>query len=229
MNRAAMPRLSRELRDRLESSDAPVLPDPRDVGEVAVAAVPTACLLPLADDEQGVDALQALAAAGAGVVATTLPDRETHERLGVYARAIGLRLVGYALRDRVVSDVFGTYACIRGDQVASYATARARALDGAAFLFVTDMPDDPSVLRARAAENRVYVVGTAESAAVIIAPDGAVLAMCESTDPRPVTATIDPRQAADKLVFPKTNIWAQRRVQACRAAFGRTRAAARRA
>ena len=229
MNRPAVPRLSPEVRDRLESNDPPVLPDPGDIGEVTVAAVPTACLLPLTDDGQGVDPLQALAAAGADVVATTLPDRDTHERLGIYARAIGLRLVGYALRDRVVSDTFGTYACIHGDRIASYATARARALDGAAFLFVTDMRDDLTVLRTRAAENRVYVVGTAESAAVIIAPDGAVLAACESADPRPITATIDPCRAADKLVFPNTDIWVQRRVQACRAAFGRRRATTRRA
>lgn len=219
LNQPVVSKLSRDIRDRLETDDPPVLPDVGCVGEVTVAAVPASSLLPLTDDRQGHDPLQAFAAAGVGVVATTLPDEESGERLGIYARSIGLRLVGFALRNRVVCDVFGTYACLHGEEIASYATARARALDGAAILFVTDMPADLAALRTRAAENRVYVVGTSRSAAAIIAPDGTVLASCESSNPQPVTATINPRLALDKLVFPKTDIWAQRRVQACQAAF----------
>ena len=225
-NKPTTSRLSAEVRERLETEDPPVLPDPGGLNKITVAAVPTGALLPLAEDAEGHDLLETLASDGASVVATTVPDKETSERLGMYARAIGLRLVGYALRERVVFDTFGSYACVSGAQMMSYATARVRALNGAAILFVTDMPADLALLRTRAAENRVYVVGTAESAAVIIGPDGAILAACASNDPQPVTAALDLRQAADKLVFPRTDIWVQRRVHACRAAFGRRHGAA---
>ena len=225
LNQPAAPVLPAEVRDRLESDEPPVAPDAGPMGEITVAAVPGRCLATWTDDADGRDLLQSLAAIGADVVATSLPDEETGERLGIYARALGLRLIGWALRDRVVADAFGTYACVRGAQLATYAIARARALDGAAILFATDMPADPAVLRARAAENRVYVVGTADSAAVIIAPDGAVLAVCDSADPKPLTVPVDLRRALDKLVFAGTDIWAQRRVHACRAAFAPARAA----
>jgi len=228
LNSPTVRELPVEIRGRLESNDPPIPPDPGTAGEIIVAAVPTSCLLPLTEDAEGHDPLQSFAAEGAGVVATTLPNEETNERLSMYARALGLRLIGYALRDRVVCDAFGTYACVRGDDVVSYAIARAWALDGAAILFVMDMPADLDILRARAAENRIYVIGSAASTAAILAPDGAVLAVCDSGDPRPVTARIDLRQALDKLVFPRTDIWAQRRIESCRAAFGPAQAPPRR-
>ncbi|MCK4658650.1 MAG: hypothetical protein KAV82_03935 [Phycisphaerae bacterium] len=220
-NKPNVTNLADEIRDRLETDAPPEQPEIGKLSEITVSAVPASCLLPLADDEEGHDLLQSLAAGGTNVVATTLPDEGTNESFVVYARSLGLRLIGWAVRDRVVSEVFGSYAGIPGDRIGSYGVARARALDGAAILFVTDMPEDMAILRTRAAENRVYIVASGESTAAIIGPGGEVLAACHPTDPKPVTEMIDLRLAADKLVFPGTDIWAQRRVQACRAAFGK--------
>ena len=221
-------KVSADVRDRLRSAAPPIIPDATQLETITVSAVPGSCLLPLADDATGHDLLETLAAAGTQVVATSLPAADTAERFADYAEALGLRLVGYPLRERVVADAFGCYACLRGTDIAGYAAARAYALDGAAVVFVTDAAEDLPTLRTRAAENRVYLIATAESWAAIIAPDGAVSAQCAAGHPEPVTAAIDLRLAANKVVFPKTDIWVQRRVQTCRAAFGRSRATVRR-
>lgn len=112
-----------------------------------------------------------------------------------------------------------TMVVLQGDQILTYVEARVAALRGATGLVVKDAPDEIAILRARAVENRVYVVAVSPRGVTAIAPDGSLLKDVNPADPQWWSTTFDPRRAADKMVFPKTHIWEQRRPSACRAAF----------
>jgi predicted amidohydrolase len=168
------------------------------------------------------DALRELAADGVAVAASSVPSEEIADELRVYARTLGIEFVGYPRDERVMLARFGSYSALPGTAIPSFGPARALALDGAAVLFVMDPPDDLVLLRARAAENQVYVVAVGAQSATIIGPDGTIISHTASWDIRAVTASIDLRAAANKVVFPGTDIFEQRKPQAYAAAFGRS-------
>jgi predicted amidohydrolase len=86
------------------------------------------------------------------------------------------------------------------------------ALEGAEILFFFDAPRDFPILRTRAVENRVFVMAVADRWAAVIGPDGEVLASTDDSKPAGAVVEIDLAQAANKLVAPKTDIFAERRV-----------------
>jgi len=83
-------------------------------------------------------------------------------------------------------------------------------LDGADILLVFDMPEDTAMLRTRAVENRVFMIGAGWNTAVLVDPGGKIMSMSQG-DPSPASiAEFDLALAADKLVAPDTNIFQQR-------------------
>ena len=206
--RARKPALPDWARDRIVCTQPAEEPDIGPDGTVRVAAVPTTRIMPGDDDH---DVLRSLAAEGVQVVALALPSAKIAEEMEVYARSLGIELIGRAGDSRVLCGSFGSYGALRGSEMLSFAPARALALDGAAILFVTDPPDDLVVLRARAAENKVFVVGTSARSALIIAPNGAILARSADSDSQPVIAMVDLESTRDKYVFPGTHIFEQRK------------------
>ena len=104
----------------------------------------------------------------------------------------------------------------------SFVAARAAALDGAEVLAYlnfdgTEVNDLSTLqlLRTRAVENRVFVVGIGvdkgTNKSVIIGPDGAIIATgTNETNETAAIATIDVAEASNKLVAPQTNVFAGR-------------------
>lgn len=212
-HRLALPEWTRE---RICSSQPAETPASASPDTIKIAAIPGA-LGVFANGADGtaeqLDPIQSLAAEGVAVVASSLPTSEAAANANTYARSLGMRLIAYPFSSRVMWDAFGSYGVIAGRNAVSFAPARALALDGAGVIFVTDAPDDDKILRTRAVENRVYVVATADRFAIVIGPDGAVLARCQGSDLCPLVVPVDLAAARDKQVFPRTDAFEQRRPQ----------------
>ncbi len=184
---------------------------------VKIAAIPSASLI---HADGGMELLRRLAAGGVVAAVSALPSMAAADDVALLARTLGIEMVGYAEPERMRLAAFGGYAALSGDDVRSFAPARALSLDGAAVLFVIHPPNALPLLRARAVENRVVLAAAGAETACIIGPDGAVLAQTASDPCEPVAATVDLASVRDKIVFPGTHIFEQRKPRAYAAAFG---------
>lgn len=102
------------------------------------------------------------------------------------------------------------WAVLDGAELCSFAPARCLALDGVQVIHATNAPDDAATLRARAAENRVFVLATTPRRNLVIAPDGRVAAESCAPDEE-ARAKVDLSEADIKRFTPETDLWAQRR------------------
>jgi predicted amidohydrolase len=116
----------------------------------------------------------------------------------------------------ITPTVIGRVGRLRGPDVAGFAGTRLLALQGLDILCVFDAPDDLQLLRARAVENRIFVFATGAGGAAAIAPDGSVLGQTSGARAAPLCVQMKPADASVKTVFPGTDIWEQRRVEAYR-------------
>jgi predicted amidohydrolase len=124
--------------------------------------------------------------------------------------------------------------------LSSFAPARYHGLNGVQVLVVNGRVDDDAFLRARAAENRVFVIAAEIHVAFIVHPDGSIL-YSGSEDKvgalsypggkavalRPHMVEIDLALADLKQFTPETDIWHQRRVECYRLPGDRRDAQAR--
>jgi predicted amidohydrolase len=108
-------------------------------------------------------------------------------------------------------------AAVGDEDARGFGPIRALALRGAHVVAVFGDQRDPLILRARAAENRVFIVAAGSTGAVVYDPGGRTVASCSwdlTTDNNrpnaPLTATLDTAQATDKLVAPRTDTLAAR-------------------
>ena len=207
---------------RIFSNDPPVLPDDDPAnGEVGIAIAPGCMVAALAgEDHRG---LRDLVAQGVGILGTCAVDEESAARFELYGRSMGLCVINYPYVERLMIERFGSFGCIAGEHARSFVPARVMALDGASIIFVVGGSADRSLLRTRAAENRVFVAACFERSAMLIDPAGQVIDECSQAKPQVVSAQVDLNQAACKKVFSMTDIWAQRRPDAYARAFGITR------
>lgn len=129
-------------------------------------------------------------------------------------------IAGASFREPVVAELsvsrsrveFGRsrHAALDGDDMRSFASARCLALDGAQVIHATHAPEDVATLRARAAENRIFVLASTRRRNLVITPDGWIAA--ESSSPEDeARATVDLSEADIKRFTPETDLWAQRR------------------
>jgi len=204
---------------RIFGHDPPVPPDEDPAhGAVGIAVCPRCLTADLIADEH--DGLRALADRGIAILASCASDEETAARFEIYGRALGMTVVNYPYVERLMIERFGAFGCISGEHASSFFPARVMALDGASIVFIVGGDADLSVLRTRAAENRVFVAAVFESSAALINPAGAVMERCSADDPRILFSRIDLNQAVSKEVFDRTHIWDQRNPTAYAKAFG---------
>jgi len=198
--------------ERLLDDRPPVRPKSDQAREVTMAAVPTQVIESRFIGGMGEGLFEPLRRQGVGIMLANMLQEEPAERLAMLANAFGIRAATFPLRTDLFSLGPARVGCVSGQAVRSFAGPRCLALEGMEILLVFDAPDDMALLRTRALENRVYVVGANREAAVIIGPDGSVLARTSAEDPREAVARVDLSASGDKTVAPRTDIFDERRV-----------------
>lgn len=98
-------------------------------------------------------------------------------------------------------------------ELESFAPARCHALDGVQVLLVRGRVADDTLLRTRAAENRVFAIMATDTAHQVVDPDGQIA--WRGVD-WPNELDLDLRRAEVKLFNPRTDLWAGRRVASYR-------------
>lgn len=134
----------------------------------------------------------------------------------IVKRQIGIDVTIPPLLDRDLLVGFSKAAMLEvklmGHRAETFDATRVAALNGVQFVLFR-MPTAPiGTLRTRAIENHVYVGALGEDEAILIGPDGRVIAHVKD-EPVPLIATLDLKRAANKQVAPLTDIFAQRRPQ----------------
>lgn len=202
-------------RERILSDRPAITPDTKPARRVTLAAVPTVVTDERFADGTGEALFEPLKVRGVNLLLMNVTHEESAKRLATLAKAFDIQAIGFPTRADVFELGTAKVGCVAGQWAKSFAAARALALDGAAILLFFDVPDDLAILRARALENRVFIAGVSQRFAVIIDPNGNVLAKCNSSHPTDVIAKIDLAEAGNKTVAPQTNIFNERQPSLC--------------
>jgi predicted amidohydrolase len=102
---------------------------------------------------------------------------------------------------------------IAATELANFAPVRCHALAGAQVVVAKGLVKDEGMARARAAENRIYVIVASEAAQLVIDPDGAII--WRETD-GPLELELELARSDVKQFTPATDLWEQRRVASYR-------------
>jgi len=188
-----------------------VLPPPSGPRKVRLAAIPGAVVRARPGGPMADELFEPLRQQGVALAVIHVAHEAQAERLGMLANAFDLRALTWPDRLGVFQAGPARAAVLPARWVHSFVAARVAAQDGAEVLAVFDMPDDPAMLRARAMENRVYVIAAGATAAAIIGPDGEILDQTPPDLSREAVAEVDLDCALDKRIAPGTDIFAQRR------------------
>ncbi len=178
---------------------------------VVVAAMPTVVANERYQGGMGESLFEPLRARGVGLLMVNMSLESPAEQMAMLARAYDMHAVGFPQRADAYALGPAKVGCVAGQWMRSFATPRALALEGAEVLMCFDGPQDAAILRTRALENRVFVVGADERTAIIIAPDGRVAARTGGEHPAEAVAEIDLAEAQNKLIAPQTHVFEERR------------------
>ena len=126
-----------------------------------------------------------------------------------FPRAHGAEATAQSLAPPAPTPV-GRVAVLSGVDVAVPEQARVAALEGAEVLVVCSGWAPLAMLRARAAENRVFVVAAVPGRTVVVAPSGVILADAPADRPFLCAADLFLPEAADKAMAPGTDVFAGR-------------------
>lgn len=179
---------------------------------IHVAAMPTVVANARYNGGMGESLFEPLQQRNVRVLLVNMAYETPAEQMAMMARAFDIHAIGFPTEPGVFQLGPARVGCVAGQWARSFAAARQLALDGAEILMFFDVPSDLAMLRTRALENRVFVMGASDRWAVIIGPDGSVLARTNEPNPREAVAEIDLAEAGNKLVAPRTDIFAERRV-----------------
>jgi len=210
--RPVKPTMTDAQRSRLLSDQPPIRPS-ADAPKITLAVAPTSVVEAWFTGSEAEIRLKTLARRNVNVLLTDLPRTEHLKSLDELAHQVGILVIGRPFKPGLSSLGPMRIGCLAGREVMSFAASRVLALDGAQVLMVFDMPLDLAILRSRALENRVFVAGVNERSAVIIGPDGSILAQTCSDDLREIAAEIDLAQSADKCVASRTDVFTGRNVK----------------
>ena len=108
----------------------------------------------------------------------------------------------------------GKVGCVMGEGFRCFDRVRLLALGGAELVCVFDAPDDVRLMRARAMENRTFILAVGREIGAIVSPSGELLAYSSRPSDDDLMVEINVADAAVKTVAPHTDIWEQRRVDA---------------
>jgi len=179
---------------------------------VTVAAMPTAVANARYTGGMGEPLFEPLRQRGVELLLVNMATDAAAEQMAVLARAFDIPATGFPTDAGVFQLGPAQVGCVAGQWVRSFAASRQLALNGAEILLFFDVPHDLPLLRVRATENRVFVMGVGDRWAAVIGPDGAILAQTDESKPAEAVVELDLTEAGNKLVAPKTDIFAERRV-----------------
>jgi predicted amidohydrolase len=207
------PRRRRELdADARGGIEPPISPIPAaDQRIITVAVVPTSVVTSRFTGGMGHSLFEPIQRSGVSLAMLNVPHEATAEQLEMLAAAFDLRAAAFPSRADVHELAGARVGRIAGQWARSFATARAMTLAGAEILMFFDAPDDLAILRARALENRVFVMAANDRSAAIIDPTGRILARSTPTESSEAVAQVNLNDALDKSVAPKTDIFVERR------------------
>jgi len=199
-------------RSRLFSSEPPVRPSV-DAPAIKLAVVPTTLAKELLTASQAETFLDSLSRRGVNILVTHIEQADQAAQLAKFAEPFGIHVIERPNEQSVSSLGPMRIGCVTGQEASSFAASRVLALEGAQVLMVFDMIDDLAILRTRAVENRVFVAGVNEGSAIIVDPEGSILAQTNEDDLQEIVAEINLAETADKCVAPGTDVFAGRRVE----------------
>jgi len=198
--------LAETRRRRLLADDPPQRGETEPARSLTVAVVPRRAFGEKMGDDGGAAYFASLRQRGVQLLVTNVQ----YEALAESAVRIGalhdVAVAAYPSSSRVRSLAGTCVGLVAGQAARSFASSRGLALDGAEILCVLSMALDLATLRARAVENRVFVLAASAETVAVIAPDGAVLAPGDADQPAEIIVTLDLALAADKCVAPRTDV-----------------------
>jgi predicted amidohydrolase len=195
--------------DRITSDAEPIRP--LNARTMKIAAVPGVVMDEQMQGEMGQGLFEPLRDAGVDLAILNVSADTLAEQVELRGNAFDMRVIAFPSSADLIEVAGGTVACISHQAIGSFAAARAAALQGATMLAVFDAPPDIPLLRTRAVENRVFLIAVGDRRAIMISPNGQVLAESFPDDPRTIVAQIAVAEACDKNVYQGTDIWRQRR------------------
>jgi len=208
--------ITHSQRARLTATSPACCPEATNPRPVDVAIIPGKRVKDRIANQGPEDFFQSLKAQNVRLLMTSIQERAAQRALVEAGRRLGLDVLAFAEEEKVFSLAGGQVGCSAGRQSLSFARSRVQALNGAEVLCFFDTPMDLPVLRSRAVENRVFVFGANEQEAVLIGPDGVVRKVTDSQQLEDIIAEIDLAEAGNKLVAPRTDVFAARRPTAYR-------------
>ncbi|NLX14065.1 MAG: hypothetical protein GXY44_10485 [Phycisphaerales bacterium] len=203
-------RIAESWRRRLLTASPAQPSEKRDTHRIMVAATPARMVVEYLSMGTLEAWLEGLSRRGVTMLVSDISLPEQRETILGWARRFKIQSVLAPLPEGLSDIGCAKVGCLSGNDAHGFAPARAMALDGADILLVFDMPEDTAMLRTRAVENRVFMIGAGWNTAVLVDPGGKIMSMSQG-DPSPASiAEFDLALAADKLVAPDTNIFQQR-------------------
>jgi predicted amidohydrolase len=148
--------------------------------------------------------------AGVSLLAVQAPNESMSERLAQWGAAYDIFVVGYPNRTEVFAGGGLLLGVVSAQAARSFPAVRALALKGARLVCVFGGAAGDAVLRARALENRIFLVVVGESRAELIGVNGEKPPARADDEGAAVLVEIERRAADDKCVASGTDIFAQR-------------------
>jgi predicted amidohydrolase len=200
-------------RRRLLSGIPAVCPAAGSSRRVRVAAFSSQAAEELAVGSEAAAYFRLLAGRGVGLVIAPVRTAAARKSFLECLEGINLQICCHPAGEGNADPGPVKIAGMQGDAMRSFAASRVAALDGAEMLVCTDAPDDLALLRTRAVENRVFVVAVNERTVAIIDPSGELVGRLDGGGGAGgAEAEIDLADAGNKLVAPRTDVFAERRV-----------------
>jgi len=193
---------------RLLSEAPPIRPRAADLVPLQAAAVPAGAPPQIIEIDGPL--LHHFRERKPDLLVTQAANLDDARRLRQRAADLGIRLLLPPQECEMIDLAGGRAACVVGPGARSFVTPRKMVLDGAAMLVFWEQPSNLPILRARALENRVFVIAVNDSFAAVIGPDGAILSYTSVESPIPAFTIISLGEAADKEVAPRTDLLAER-------------------
>jgi predicted amidohydrolase len=203
--------ITAEERTRLTATEPASVPEIKGPRTVTVALLPGRQVMDGIADQGPEAFFEPLQVRNAQILITSIRDRAHRTALIEAGRRLGISVLTHADQEEVFELAGLRIGCTGGRRCTGFSRPRVQALNGAEVLAFFESDMDLPVLRTRAVESRIFVFAMNEEKAVLIAPDGAIQKVADQQHAANIITEVDLSEAGNKLVAPKTDVFAGRR------------------